>query len=78
MEEVMKKAIKVVELGHQTAMGFELEFISRIAPDGLSVEKMNVDEDALINEKEFEMYRLSVSKDTWIAKNFNSFVVRVK
>jgi hypothetical protein len=37
-----------------------------------------VDEGANINTCEFRLYRLSITEDTWIAKNFNSFVVRVK
>jgi hypothetical protein len=79
MEEVMKKAIKAVELGYHTAMGYELEFISRILPDGLGVEKMNVvDEDAIINTRKFKLYRLSITEDTWLAKSFQTFVVRLK
>ncbi|MCH8479165.1 MAG: hypothetical protein LAT56_14665 [Wenzhouxiangella sp.] len=75
----MRRAEITVDLGHSIAKGSELEFISQIKRDGSGVEKMNVtDPDATINHTEFRLQRLSITKDTYIAQNFYTYVVKLK
>jgi hypothetical protein len=62
----------------------ELEFISRINRDGLGTTKVKKSylkamlENPLMKDEDFELHRLSSSEKTFIAFNFNAFVVRVK
>lgn len=62
----------------------ELEFISQINRDGLGTRKVNQSyikamlENPLMKDKEFELHHLSMSEKTYIAFNFNAFVVRIK
>ena len=60
------------------AFGYELEFISQIARDGLST--FNADETyiEMMQQTEFTLMNLSLSKETFIAANFNVFVVKLK
>ena len=57
--------------------GRELIFISRILRDGSGVEPVDVDMSHLDKTK-FTMNCLSITKGTWIACEFNSFVVKIK
>ncbi len=62
----------------------QLEFISQINRDGSGVSK--IDESYLnsmiknkfMKDDYFELHRLSLSEDTYIAFNFNAFVVKLK
>ena len=56
--------------------GSELIFISRIMRDGSATTPV-LDDDHL-QEEEFEMNCLSLTKNTWIACGFNSYVVKLK
>jgi len=58
--------------------GSELEFISRINSDGLTVETVDEATMQAFEDKQFELNRLSISEGTYIASGFNSFVVKLK
>jgi len=66
------------------AKAHELEFISQINRDGLGVSKVSKSylkcmlENPLSINEDFELTCLSLSEKTFIASNFNSFVVRLK
>lgn len=67
----MKKA--TAELPYYTAHSNELEFISRIKPDGSgTVPVKNIPDEVFI------LRRLSISENTWIASGFNTFIVKPK
>ena len=58
----------------------KLEFVSRIKTDGSGTEKVPeglLKNDLFLNEK-LKITCLSISKGTYIASGFNSFVVRLK
>jgi hypothetical protein len=74
----MKRAKTEIDLGHSLAYGHELEFISIINRDGKGVEEMDIVEGSIIEQKEFKLHRLSITEGTYIAINFNAYVVRLK
>lgn len=62
-----------------TAKGKDLIFISRIERDGSGVVMIkSQDQTSFWAETEFELNRLSISENTWIASEFNSYVVKLK
>ena len=62
----------------------ELEFISQIKRDGSGTEKVKENylnemlENPLMKDEYFKLHRLSLSENTFIAINFNAFVVKLK
>ncbi len=62
----------------------ELEFISQIKRDGSGTVKVRKSylksmlENPLMKDEYFRLHRLSLTEDTFIAFNFNAFVVKVK
>ena len=62
----------------------ELEFISQIKRDGSGVTKLKksylkeMHENSLMKNEPFYLKCLSISEKTYIAFNFNAFVVRLK
>ncbi len=64
--------------------GHELEFISQIKRDGSGTTKVKKSylkamlENSLMKDEDFELHCLSLTEKTFIAFNFNAFVVRVK
>ena len=67
-----------------TKKGKELEFISLIKRDGSGTEKVpqgmldEIINGSLSKREKFKLNRLSLSKNTWVASGFNSFVVKIK
>lgn len=59
-----------------TRYGSELEKINWIAPDGSHVSY--ADSPELRNDDLYELNRLSISEDTYIASGFNTFIVKFK
>ena len=63
---------------------YELEFISQIKRDGSGTTKVKKSylkamlENPLMQDEEFELHCLSLTEKTFIALNFNAFVVKVK
>lgn len=57
-------------------LGKELEFISVIKRDGSGVRMM--DNGDHLNHVSFEINCLSITEGTYIASEFNSFVVKIK
>lgn len=59
--------------------GKELIFISRILRDGSGVEEITDQHQcSALDKTTFQMSRLSLTYDTWIASEFNSYVVKLK
>ena len=62
----------------------ELEFISQIKRDGSGTIKVKKSylkamlENSLMKDEDFELHCLSLTEKTFIAFNFNAFVVRVR
>lgn len=62
----------------------ELIFISQINRDGSGTVpvkksyKKAMLENPLMKDEDFRLHRLSISEDTYIAFNFNAFVVKLK
>ena len=62
----------------------ELEFISQIKRDGSGTTKVKDSylkamlENSLMKDEDFELHCLSLTEKTFIAFNFNAFVVKVK
>lgn len=62
----------------------ELEFISQIKRDGSGTIKVKKSylkamlENPLMKDEDFELHFLSLTEKTFIAFNFNAFVVRVR
>ena len=57
----------------------ELEFISRISNDGLTIEKL--ENNTLTEYEKKELYKLtplSISKETYIASSMSTYVVKLK
>jgi hypothetical protein len=62
-----------------TRIGSELEFISRILRDGSGTEMISTREEVShVENTRFEMASLSITKGTWIATEFNAYVVKIK
>ncbi len=62
-----------------TAKGKDLIFVSRIFKDGTGVELLYHETPKHIKTCPFELIRLSITKDTYIAQNgFHSYVVKIK
>lgn len=60
-------------------LGSELIFISRIKRDGSGVEKVEQpDPDSFLGKTNFNMNSLSITNGTYIACEFNSYVVKIK
>lgn len=58
--------------------GCQLEFISMILRDGSGTKPVDDDYKKVLNKQIFDVRRLSISENTYIASDFNSFVVRLK
>lgn len=62
----------------------ELEFISQINRDGSGTTEVRESyllamlENPLMKEQDFELHCLSITEKTFIAFNFNAFVVKLK
>lgn len=56
--------------------GRDLEFISRIKRDGSGTEP--VADSKHLSDVTFQLQCLSITKGTWIASEFNCFVVKLK
>ena len=62
----------------------ELEFISQINRDGSGTSEVSESylksmlENPLMKDEDYELHCLSMSKSTFIAFNFNAFVVKLK
>jgi hypothetical protein len=62
----------------------ELDFISQIKRDGSGVIEVKESylkamlENTVMKDSEFTLHCLSISEKTYIAFNFNAFVVRIK
>ena len=62
-----------------TKQGKELEFICRILRDGSGVAKINSQEEVShVQDTNFKMVCLSITEGTWIAAEFNVYVVKIK
>ena len=59
-------------------LGSELEFISQINRDGSGTEKIPDEYLKMMQKETFRVYRLSISEKTFLASNFNWFVVKLK
>lgn len=59
------------------AKGSELEFISQIERNGLSVRMVNRQLTEHMDNDVFLLYTLSITEKTFIASGFNTFVVRL-
>jgi hypothetical protein len=66
-----------------TKKAHELIFISQIKRDGSGTfpvpesYKKAMLENMLMKDEDFRLHRLSISEDTYIAFNFNAFVVKI-
>ncbi len=58
--------------------GSDLEFISQINRDGSGTSQVSNDYIKILNEEYFEIHCLSMPQMTFIAMDFNSFVVKIK
>lgn len=67
-----------------TAKAHELEFVSQIKRDGSGTHPVSESylktmlENKLCKDNDFKLERLSISENTYIAFNFNAFVVKLK
>jgi hypothetical protein len=63
---------------------YELDFISQINRDGSGTTKVEESylkamlENPLMKDEDYNLYGLSISEKTFIAINFNAFVVKIK
>lgn len=63
---------------------YELEFISRINRDGLGVSEIPksflqaCETNSLMRNDDYELFSLSITEGTYIAINFNTYVVKLK
>lgn len=60
------------------AKGKELEFISVIKSDGSGTTPVSTELSKVRENKTFDLIRLSISEDTYIAVGFNCYVVKLK
>lgn len=62
------------------ALGKDLIFISRIKRDGSGTEiVLDPDEDMKhLDNTKFQLVRLSITQETYVASGFNSYVVKLK
>lgn len=58
--------------------GSDLEFISQIKRNGTGTSKVSKSYLKLMQDEWFDLLVLSITERTYVARNFNSFVVRVK
>ncbi len=58
--------------------GSDLEFISQINRDGIGTSPVSDSYVKLMENEKFKVYCLSMSQRTFIAMDFNSFVVKIK
>lgn len=58
--------------------GKRLEFIARIHRDGGGVTPMAGKDTSIIERAVYSLQCLSITQGTWIASNFNSYVVRIR
>ena len=69
---------------NMTKKAHELIFISQINRDGSGTIRVKESyqkamlENILMKDEDFRLHRLSISEDTYIAFNFNAFVVKLK
>jgi hypothetical protein len=68
----------------ETKKAHELEFIGVIKRDGSGVSKVKESylkamlENPLMKDEDFELHHLSLTEKTFIAFNFNAFIVKIK
>lgn len=67
----MKAKVKVLK-------GSELHFISVVHRDGSGTTNVENDDLSRLNNDNFTIVCLSISKGTYIASEFNSYVVKIK
>lgn len=60
------------------AKGSELVFIGKIKADGSCIEPVKESFEKIIQDDDFELHRLSITNDTWIAFRMSTFVVKLK
>lgn len=58
--------------------GINLHFISRIKRDGSGTEQMGDKDITYLDDTKFTMICLSITEGTYLACEFNSFVVKLK
>lgn len=74
-----EKSIEVIK-----KKAHELEFISEIKRDGSGTKKVEKSylkamlENPLMKDEDFELHYLSLENKTFIALNFNAYIVRIK
>lgn len=73
-----KKTQRKEFYGKQVATGKELIFISRIKRDGSGVTDVSKEKMDWLNNTIFVLNSLSISNKTYIACEFNSYVVRLR
>ncbi len=61
-----------------SAKGSELIFISQIGRTGIEIHMINDKDMSHLDNATFLLYRLSVTHNTYIACEFNSYVVKFK
>ena len=62
----------------KTLLGKDLVFISRIMRDGSGVEILKDIDMSYHNETEFKIISLSILNETYLASNFNLYIVKFK
>ncbi len=58
--------------------GSDLEFISQVRRDGNGVDPVSDSYVKLMENEKFKIHCLSMSERTFIAFNFNAFIVKIK
>jgi hypothetical protein len=64
--------------GQMKVKGKELMFVSHIKRDGSGTTDVSNENMSHLNETEFYLKRLSITNRTYIALEFNAYVVRLK
>ena len=76
--KTLKEVIKQLELpNRKTAKGSELIFISNIARDGSKTSDLTKTDMSHLNSTVFVLNSLSITNKTYIACEFNSYVVQL-
>jgi len=58
--------------------GHELKFIGQINRDGSGIGDISETYISFLQKDDFRLHRLSITQGTYIAFNFNAFVVKLK
>ena len=64
--------------GQTTVKGKELVFLSHIKRDGSGITDISKENMSHLNETDFYLKRLSITHQTYIVSEFNSYVVRLR